>query len=360
MLRKDIYNNIVEEYNRAYSWLGEDFAKEFLNSVASWNIQTYNIAPFRIRRHLMLCWQHSMLKSTLLISAYKILGKEACTHMSDLSNAALRGTVDYGRFVSPYTLKRPFAVCTEFGQLSGSGDKSELVQKLLNVLEEGFVEVSLGKIASLSDATRDQISEDWGIYFIDKNTFSYKTNWVLMAATYNKKFLVDNALESRFVILHPRKPFDNALTKHVVNAGGLRVDEETKIALRAELQKNKEIETNIKLPEGIFEGGPITPRDCASLLSTILCRGWWNISTSKDEIIQMADKMRKSREEIWKTAEDKVYDAILDEPKTAKQIAEETKYSVKHVHHCLNKMRNTVHRDITYDEDGKRRIVYTL
>lgn len=339
ILRRGIYDSVIQAFEDAYSWLGKDFASEFLLSVSSYNIQNHSQAPFRIRRHLMLCWKHSWLKSALLDKAYEILGRGLCATMSDISNAALRGTVESNEFVSPYTLKRPFAICTEFGQLSSGGQTNELIQKLLNVLEEGRVEVSLGKIAFLSNDKRQKAIEDYGIYFLDRNTFSYQTNWILMAATYNKRFLVDNALESRFNIMYPKKPLDNKLTKHIVNAGGFRLDEEVKIALRKELSKEKPIETNVKLPDLVYEGKPITPRDCASLLSTILCRSWWNIKTSKDEILQMFEESVRSREEVWRTSEDKVFEAILHQGKTAQEIASELGVTVRQVYYSLGKLR---------------------
>jgi len=284
------------------------------------------------------------------MAGYKLLGRELCTTMSDLSNAALRGTVEANQFVSPYTLKRPFAICTEFGQVSAGGDRSELVQKLLNVLEEGVVEVSLGKIAYLSKETRKKISEDWGLYFIDDNTFSYKTNWILMAATYNQKFLVDNALLSRFNLMYPKQKIDNALIKHVVNSGGFKPDEEVVHAFRKELMDNKPIDTNIKLPNEVYDGSPMNPRDCGDLLSTILCRSWWNVKTSKDEILQMIEETQRGKEEVWSSAEDKVFKAIEFESKTAQEIAKEIDISAKHVYNCLKKLG--AYQVVSYSEEG--------
>jgi len=171
VLRSKIYNEIVDAFEQKYFFLGKQFAEEFLLTAASRNIQDYSEPDFRVRRHLLLYWQCSWLKSSLLHKARHLLGRELCMGLSDISNAALRGTVEAGRFISPYTLKRPFAVCTEFGQVVNKGDSSELVQKLLNVLEEGEVEVSLGKISLLTPEERIKAEEKWGIYFIDSNTF---------------------------------------------------------------------------------------------------------------------------------------------------------------------------------------------
>ena len=358
-LRKQIYDEVVDSFEKTYSFLGKQFAEEMLLTFASYNIQSFSNAPFRLRRHLMLCWGHSWIKTSLLTKAYEILGRNLCTYMSDISNAALRGTVDSGQFSVPYTLERPFAVCTEFGQLVSGGKDTELVQKLLNVLEEGMVEVSLGKIAFLSDSEREKAVHDWGVYFSSRNKFSYKTNWILMAATYDKKFLIDNALLSRFNVLYPKQPLDNKLTKHIMNSGGFKLNEEVKQKLREELIKDKPIETQIKLPQEIYElGETITPRDCSSLASYILCRSWWNVGTSKDEIIQMAKEIVDSRDNVLKTADDKVFEAIEAEDKTAQDIAKETGYTSRQVYYSLKNIRAMP--TLKYDEEGNPKRVWGM
>ena len=277
--------------------------------------------------------------SSLLYKAHKIIGPELSTCMTDVTPAALRGTVEAGQFISPFTLKRPISICTEFGQMMTGSDTSETVQKLLNILEEGVVTVSLAKIAYLAPHQREQAKEDYGITFIDRNTFTYNTNWILIAGTYNKKFLIDNALESRFFIMYPEKKLDSSLTEYVVNSGPFHVDEETLSAFRNELLSPNKVDCRIKLPKEVYKEAGITPRECSMLISYILCRSWWNIKTSKDEIIEMARKLKDSHDKVWKTADDKVFDAIEYDWKTAKQVADEIEMTTRQVYYSLRKLR---------------------
>jgi len=338
--RIDIYNNIVDSFARSYSWLGRQFAEEFLLSVSSSNIQRFSKPKFRIRRHLMLFWDHAWFKTTLLTRAKEWLGPELCMSMSDISNAALRGTVESGQFMSPYTLKTPFAVATEFGQVISGTDYTELVQKLLCVLEEGEITVSLGKIAYLSSQQREEAEEKYGVTFVDNNTFTYKTNWVLLAATYNRKFMVDNAFESRFNIMYPERKLDNKLTRYINKAPPYQMDNETVFAFRREIQKEKPISTNIKLPDEIFDSDKtVTPRQCGALQSYILCRAWWGLKTPKETILEKLEQMWARSDEIWKTADDRVLEALNNKPKTVQELAKELNLSERQIYYSLKNLR---------------------
>lgn len=364
MKRNEIYDHITTAFEDKFSFLGRQFAEEFQMSCASYNIQTYSKPDFRMRRHLLLFWRAGWLKSSLLNKANTLLGPQLCTIMSDVSNAALRGTVEGGSFVSPFTLKRPFSICTEFGQVV-SGFDSDIVQKLLNVLEEGLVTVSLGKIAYLSIDQREEATEKYGITFIDKNTFTYSTNWILIAGTYNKKFLFDNALESRFVIMHPEKKLDSNLTRHLTTSKKFHIDEDVAEHFKAEIVKDSPMDiAGIKLPNEVYEcETPVSPRECAGLISFIACRSWWNKPTTKDDIMEKLNQMKTRSETVWKTADDKVFDAIEFESKTVPDIASELDVSTRQVYYSLSslKRKGIVNKFIEYDEEenatGKWKVV---
>ena len=349
MQRKELYNEVVDAFEQSYSWLGKQFAEEMMLSLASWNVQTFSNPNFRARRHMILFWAPSWFKSTLLNKTYHLLGPELCTIMTDVSHAALRGTVESGQFVSPFTLKRPFSICTEFGQVLSGADSTEIVQKLLNILEEGLVTVSLGKISYLSPTQREEIKDKYGITFIDNNTFTYHTNWVLMAGTYNRRFLVDNALESRFNIVYPEKRLDAQLTKYVINSRPFMISDDVINGVRNEILRKTIVNCNIKLPDEVFdENTNITPRESAGLLSTIICRAWWGLKTDKEYILKKIDNMRLRSKAVWMTADDKVFEAIEQEAKTATQIAEETGLSKRQVYYSLKSLRASRY----IDEEG--------
>lgn len=343
MLRKEIYDSITTTFENNYTWLGRQFAEELLLSIASQNIQKFSKPPFRIRRHLLLFWGHGWLKSKLLEQAYEILGTEKCVMMSDISNAALRGTVEHGQFISPYVLKRPFSVCTEFGQITSGSDSVEIIQKLLNVLEEGIVTVSLGKIGDLGPTERQQAKEEFGITFIDRNTFTYKTDWVMLAGTYNKKFLVDNAFESRFSVITPEKKLDNELARYVVTHKHEEFNEDAVYNLRGAIGETYELDLkDSKLPDQVFDGNSnLTMRICSQLLSYRLCRAWWGIKTEDEDIIRMSRLISERTETVWKTADDRVFDCIEMEPKTSQCIADELNISRRQVYYSLRKIRAT-------------------
>jgi len=336
----DIFNNITNAFEKKYSWIGKDFSEEFLMSACSFPLQVWSKPEFRIRRHLLLFWSHAWFKSSLLLKAKQLLGEKLCTGVSDISNAALRGTVEGGQFLTPLVLKRPFTVCTEFGQVT-CGNDGDLIQKLLNVLEEGQLDVSLAKIAFLTNDQKATATREHGITFIDNNTFSYQTDWILLAGTYNKKFMVDNAFESRFVIMTPQQELDGKLLKHVVNSPSFFVDEETKNAFRNELFSPLAIDTKIVLPEEIYDLKGITPRDCASLLSYILCRAWWNLETTDKQVIAMASEYSKNREDLWASAEDRIYDILENSvPLTVTEVWEKMNPKVckRQVYYSLKKI----------------------
>lgn len=343
MLRREIYDSIISTFEHNYSWLGKQFAEEFLLSAASWNIQQFSNPPFRIRRHLLLYWPAGWLKSSLLEQAYNLLGNSLCTMMTDVTLAALRGTVEHGKFISPYTLKRPFSICTEFGQLISGSEHIEMIQKLLNVLEEGVVTVSLGKISSLSEVERIEASNRYGIVFIDENTFTYRTNWILLAGTYNRKFLVDNAFESRFTVVTPDKELDSELAKYITSTKREAFDEDVIYNFRSVLMEEHPLDiSDVKLPDEVFEVfKDITIRQCSQLISYRLCRAWWGIKTTKEELVELAKKLKSKNDALWKSADDKVFEAIENNPKTAKEIAHETKLSLRQVYYSLKNLRAT-------------------
>jgi len=360
VLRKKIYDNVTESFKNKYDWLGESFAEEFLLSLASWNIQQHSNPEFRVRRHLVLYWAPAWFKSSLLYKGYQWLGSDLCTMMTDVTLAALRGTVEAGQFVSPFTLKRPFSICTEFGQIIQGGDTGELVQKLLNVLEEGVVTVSLGKIALLTADRRKDIAEEYGIDFIDNNTFTYDTNWVLMAGTYNRKFMVDNAFQSRFNILYPDQKLTSKLTKFVNQSPPYNMDEDTAYGLRQEITRKRTVETNVKLPDEVFDlDDNVTPRESSSLQSYVLCRAWWGIKTPKNELLDKLKLIKARNDEVWKTADDKVLEELEKAGKkglSVKDLVKITNYTERQVYYSLSALKRQSIIEKWYDDDTGEKV----
>jgi hypothetical protein len=255
-----------------------------------------------------------------------------------VSLAALRGTVEHGRFISPFTLKTPFSICTEFGQVIGGMTNTEIVQKLLAVLEEGSVSVSLGKISELTPEQINHIQDDYNIYFVDSNTFTYKTNWILFAATYNKKFLIDNAFESRFSLVMPSKPLDSALAKKVINSKPFVIEGDATEKLREFVKQQITLDCSVKLPDEVYELD-ITMRDASTLLSDILCKKWWGVNSSKEEVINEARCLKLRQEEAWKTADDRVLELLETGPKTIDELKAKTGLSMRSIRYSIKNLR---------------------
>lgn len=353
MIKRKIYDEIVTAFENKYLGLGREVGEEFLLTAASWSIQEYNEPDFRVRRHLLLFWEAGWMKSSMLCKMYEILGTDNCIYTSDLSLASLRGSVDYGKFVVPACMKKPFSIATEFGQISGS-DNQELVQKLLNVLEEGIVTVSLVKIGQLNPQDRERIQTEYKVQFLDDNTFTYRTNWTLLAGTYNKKFLSDNALESRFNIISPRDQLTPALVKHVNESGPFDLSEEAVWSFRDILKKKQDIEMKIKLPEEVYEL-KMTMRDCSQIVSHIMGKQWWGVTMKKDDIYELAKKYQKNSLDVWTSSKDKVFDCLSDgEPRSIDEIEKDTGLIKRTVYYAIKDLGLQALRD----ENGKK--VYTL
>jgi hypothetical protein len=346
--RKETYYAIVKAFEDKYTWLGRQFAEEALLSLSSWNIQNFNdpkyvgdrdeemkwvrhSPEYRARKHLLLFWQPGFIKSSLLLKLRELLGGEICGSITDVTTAAIRGSVESGRFKAPVCLKHPYTICSEFGQLiNSSSDSSELVQKLLNILEEGRVNVSLVKVSQLLESERERATKEYGVTFDDENNFEYKTNWVLMAGTYNKKFLKDNALESRFNIMIPERKFDADFTRFVCSAPPFELKDEYKLALRNHLLDDTPMNTRVVLPLEVHDAG-LTMRDLSNLQSRIICSRWWGIELSDEDIIKYAFKMKENQKSAWESDDDKVFNSIFMTPKTLDEVSKETGLPIRQV-----------------------------
>ncbi|MDD4354243.1 MAG: hypothetical protein PHN56_07365, partial [Candidatus Nanoarchaeia archaeon] len=177
--------------------------------------------------------------------------------------------------------------------------------------------------------------------FDDDNTFTYKTNWILMGGTYNKKFLVDSALESRFVIMTPEKKLDGSLTKHIHRSKKFFIDDEVKFALRDELINKWNIcDYKPILPDEVYSPEVnMSIREASGLLSKLMCKKWWGITMSNDEIIEEAKRIKSSSENVWRSEEDKVFDCIFYESKTVPEISKLLGMSSRNVRKHLRSIR---------------------
>lgn len=352
--RRHLYEQIVNEFEQAYSWLGRQVAEEFLLAMASWNIDHYIKPDWRARQHILLFWKHGWLKSTLIKRFRDILGVKKSKLISDISNAALRGTVDKGDFIPPIVIQYPFICISELGKLTTAGDK-DLVQTFLMVLEEGEGGASLAKIAKIKDDDREIISMKYPILFTDPTSFEYQTDAVFLCATYSAKFIEDVALQSRFNIVIPQRPLTGELSKYIEQHGKFNIADNTKQELYNLLNKPPPMNFDYRLADEIYETDP-SPRDISKLKSWAWSRMWWGYEVDDTFILARFNQDTKGQLEAQSNVEDKMVMMLERKPHSVSEICIALSCTSAYVYRIIN--RNKHIRKLKDKELNK--IVYVI
>jgi len=219
----EIYSDTIKSFNEKFSWLGEQFAKELLQVIATNTIQYFFKFKTRIRDHLLLFWEPGKGKTTLMREAQLILSHNLSFIMQDLTKAAFRGSLESiskseVQFVPPECAIRRFIFVNEIGKITKSQEATELHQLLLSALEEGQMSVSLVKLVKLNEDQRNAISRTYNIDFDIQNpaNMRYNVSSSFIVATYDKKYLLDDAFVSRFNVMIPIRKFDNDLIRKIM------------------------------------------------------------------------------------------------------------------------------------------------
>jgi hypothetical protein len=298
----EIYGEITAAFKHKFGELGLQFAEELLTSIASANIQhTFleQLGHERIRSHVLLYWQQGWLKSSLLMKARDIIGEASVELISDISKAALRGTVEYDadnepQFNPPKVLRAPFIIATELGTLTGKGlsGGEDLNQILLQILEEGIVNVDLSKFVKLTEEYREFLRKQYPtLKFKGSTGIEYKTDCVWLGATYNSKYVVDSAFSTRWEIMIPKVELNSELTKYVDRHRWLLPQD-----INAKVQHLLHREAEQKyfdlwyedLPDAVYDVNPnISPRFARAVKVFKLCnRMYWDFDASKKELVE--------------------------------------------------------------------------
>jgi len=315
--RKKTYDQIIDAFHTAYSEIGRIVGDEFLLSSASWKIDTswpiykcYHPKDFRVRRHLLLYWPHGWCKSTLIEKMQYLYGDDLSQRVSISSDAALRGTVDgtgkKGVFIAPWIIRRPFNLVSELGHLT-KGFDDQVVQTLNELLEDGEATVNLGVIHKIDPTEYAGIEskyKDYGtIKFTGDTSYKITMNGIMIAATYDPKFIADQALRSRFNIIRPDpKLLTGKWTRHINDHsgefydkldGGVIEDFRSLIKGPAEV-----LDIDPEVPEIIYNRYKrINPRDTNAIKSYMRCSKFWGIERSEFEIISYYKGRLASQEE---------------------------------------------------------------
>jgi len=336
MERKRVFKNIVQEFEKKYSWLGHQASRELLLSAASWNIEKYSDTPMRYRNHVMLAWERGWLKSSILRKMAGILGDEMCSVVGKVTDAAMRGSISAGQFTPPKPLKTPIIISTEFGQ---TNFEDELLNIFLNMLEEGHTNISLNKIGTLAENQRRSIENqyDGKIEFGEKNEYDLKSNFVFWGATYDPSKLADDALRSRFNVVTPSKPLDPAITK-ALDKNNFHLSQNTIRNCRRMLQEEREVRTDFRPPDELYDEYTITPRESRDIQAYMAARNWWGLDVNPDVMESYIEHLKHSRRISTMEPEDRVFDLIFDNPMSYREIMKETGMTKKKVYRIIEQL----------------------
>lgn len=337
--RKQIYNDIVEAFGTKYSWLGAQASRELLMSVASWNIEKHSDPPFRYRNHVMLAWERGWVKSTILRQMANLLGDNLCSTIGKVTDASMRGSVQSGKFMPPKPMKTPFVLSTEFGQTDFD---DELLNLFLNMLEEGFVNISLNKIGSLPDSVKENVKEKYGgkVEFGEENEFELKCDFVFWGATYDPAYMQDDALRSRFQVVTPNENLDSTITKSMDQAPSVKsqLSKDTVKAFRREVMCEEEVKTNFVPTDHLYEKYNINPRESRDLHSYMAARNWWGLDVNPEVMENYIKHLKESRKIAYMTPEEQVFELIFDNPMTTQEIQDHTGFSAKELYKIVKRL----------------------
>lgn len=342
--RRQVYTTIRDAFAEKYSFLGAQAAREMLMSAASWNINKYSDPPMRFRNHVMLTWAPGWLKSSMLRKMKTVLGDDLVSDCGKFTSAVLRGSLDGGNYSPPLVLKSPIVVSTEFGQTDFGDD--ELLSSFLALLEEGETNVSLNKLAGMSESQKENVEQRFKAPNGEKqikfkeNNFDLKTDFVFWGATHDPAQLSENALKSRFNVVTPAEPLTGKVTEAVDKASPIQdiLDQQDVKDVRRMLRSQEEVATNFKPPSQFYTEFSLSPRESRDIQSYMAARNWWGLEVNPKIMREFTQQLKESRRIADMAPAERVKNLIFDEPKSYSEIMNETGYSKIEVHNILEQL----------------------
>lgn len=335
--RRDVYTSIRDAFAEKYSFLGAQAARELLMSAASWNIDKYSDPPMRYRNHVMLAWEPGWVKSTLLHKMQKVLGDELVSTVGKLTAAVLRGSVRGGKFSPPTPMKSPIVASTEFGQTDFD---DELLNTFLALLEEGKTNVSLNKIAGMSESLKENVENKYAgqITFEEENEFHLEVDFAFWGATHDPTLLTENALKTRFNIVTPNQPLTGEVTESMDNSPALeKILDKTDITdARRIIRSQQEVATNFRPPSSFYTEFHLSPRLARDIQSYMAARNWWGLKVTPEIMRDYTEQLKESRRIADMSPEERVKNLIFDNPMTYDEIQKKTGYSKIEIHNIFD------------------------
>lgn len=338
--RKKLFKKVQGAFGDKYSWLGAQVSEELLLSAATWNIERYSrdSSPIRYRTHVMLLWEQGWIKSTLLRNMKKVLGDSLCSTAGKVTDAAIRGSVSAGRFTPPKPLKTPIMVSTELGQTNFD---DELLGMLLALLEEGTTNISMNKIAQLSESKKQKLEDKYGgrIHFGENNEFDLHTDFVMWGATHSPQ-TIDDDLSGRFNIVIPAKPLTGEITREMDKSSSVLsgLDKQTVRDIRREIRSENEVPIDFTPPDKFYTDFNLNPRESRDVQSYMAARNWWGLDVSPQIMSDYIKFMRRARERVEMDPKDRVFNLIFDNAKTYAEIVKHTGLSKRRVYEILDEV----------------------
>lgn len=334
--RRQVYEEIVGAFEEKYSWLGHQAARQLLLSAATWNIEKHSDPHMRYRNHVMLAWERGWLKSSILRKMADILGDEFTSTIGKVTDAAMRGSVSAGQFMPPKPLKSPIVISTEFGQTEFD---DELLNLFLALLEESRTNVALNKIGQLAENSKRNVESEYDnqITFQSQNEFELRTDFVFWGATYDPAKLEDDALRSRFEVVTPAKELDATITRSIDN-NRFSLNNTTITDVRTMLQSKRKMETDFAPPDHLYSKYKLIPRESRDVQAHMAARNWWGLEVNSEIMESYIKHLKKSRRLSTMSPEDRIFDAIFDNPMTLEELEEETRFEKQEIFKILQKL----------------------
>lgn len=416
--REEVFDEIVDEFKKAYSWWGEQLSQQALISLATHNIESddavtvdskYVHTP-RIRRHLLVFAPRGWYKSTILGLMTELVGNDPedgrVGKVGTVSEAAFRGTVnDNGEFVPPEAMTKDVLFFDEFGTVATDED---LLQVMNQLMESGEATVNLSKIADMDSKYQYQLEQKYDqLKFVGgdlKNArnaqpgedldfdeigsapkFYYHSKPIMWACTYKPEHIQDAANASRWSpVFMKKKPTATNLTKYV-NNHRFDIESETVKLFRQVLKdtgvpadvdsenQRKALAgdlTAVTIPDRIYEANPeMDGRMSAQIKQYVLGLKWWGKAPSDgnvDQLVQHINDLTEMADEGEpETAVEATKRIITDSPLKVKQIANKTGYSKKRIYDALEEIEENISADPTddrivdFDIDDHRKAIWT-
>jgi len=369
MNRTALYNAVLDNFENNYLWWGRQAVKAILRALASQRIQELMMPPYRVRTHILLYAPPGWVKSCFLTLTMLFAGPQNCHELSKVSEPFLRGsTIGRGKnmeFVPPYVIQFPVFYTPEIGRLTNWKD-IDMVQTWLELLEDGVFSTGLLKVASLSTKKRENAEKKYerhGLTFTGPGSFAYVCRFVHLSATYNSKYLGDEAMNSRYEIVTPNGDLNGNLAGDMCEKDPILPDvnliKEFTKTLFEEEHKLDSMEVNV--PAELRDVRDVSPRVYRNVKSYVLSRRWWGLKTTKEEILLYAKEMMKSHRRTDRI-EDQILLFVEDQGEaTAEDILKFTKelgHSRSWIYKTLKNLERNGAVQIQRDPNDMRRKLY--